>query len=118
LPRLTIHDVTEKIAAGEAPVIIHLRSHGARREVPGIPGSLSLSPYEMMAEYHNVPQDRDVILYCACPWDRASIQTAGRLREKGLARVWPLVGGIEAWHAIKSKTQAGLGDAEGHTVTA
>ncbi|HEV8327723.1 MAG TPA: VTT domain-containing protein [Nitrospiraceae bacterium] len=118
LPRLTVQDVTEKIAAGEAPVIIDLRPHGARREVPGIPGSLPLSVNEVMAGYRNLPQDRDVILYCACPWDRASVQTARKLREKGLARVWPLVGGIEAWHAITSKTEARVEDSEVHTVAA
>jgi membrane protein DedA with SNARE-associated domain/rhodanese-related sulfurtransferase len=118
LPRLTVQDVTEKIAAGEAPVIIDLRPHGARREVPGIPGSLPLSVKEVMAGYRNLPLDRDVILYCACPWDRASVQTARRLREKGLTRVWPLVGGIEAWHAITSKTEARVGGSEVHTVAA
>jgi membrane protein DedA with SNARE-associated domain/rhodanese-related sulfurtransferase len=118
LPRLTVQDVTEKIAAGEAPVIIDLRPQGARREVPGIPGSLSLSVKEVMAGYRHLPQDRDVIFYCACPWDRASVQTARKLREKGLTRVWPLVGGIEAWHAITSKTEARVGDSEAHTVVA
>jgi membrane protein DedA with SNARE-associated domain/rhodanese-related sulfurtransferase len=118
LPRLTVQEVTEKIAAGEAPVIIDLRPQGARRDVPGIPGSLALSVKEVMAEYRSLPQDRDVILYCSCPWDRASVLTARKLREKGLTRVWPLVGGIEAWHAITSKTEARVGDSEAHTVAA
>ena len=118
LPRLTVQDVLEKIAAGEAPVIIDLRPHGTRLEIPGIPGSLPLSVKEVMAGYRNLPQDRDVILYCACPWDRASVQTARKLREKGLVRVWPLAGGIDAWHAITSKTEAKVGDSEVHTVAA
>ena len=118
VPRLTVQEVTEKIAAGEAPVMIDLRPHGARQEVPGIPGSLPLSAEEVIAGYRDLPRDRDVILYCACPRDRASVRAARRLREKGLARVWPLVGGIEAWHAITSTTGDMVGVSEGHTVAA
>jgi rhodanese-related sulfurtransferase len=99
-PKLTVQQVMDKIAAGEALVFIDLRLHGARQEVPSIPGSLSLSVEEVIAGYHTLPRDRDVILYCACPQDEASVQAAWKLREKGLTRVWPLVGGIEAWHAF------------------
>ncbi|MEP6960245.1 MAG: VTT domain-containing protein [Nitrospirota bacterium] len=118
VPRLTVQEVTEKIAAGGAPVIIDLRSQGARREVPGIPGSLTLSVEEVIAGYRELPRDRDVILYCACPLDRASVQAARKLREKGLTRVWPLIGGIEAWHAMTSTTEDIVKVSEGHTVAA
>lgn len=118
VPTLSVQQVTEKIAAGEDPVFIDLRPHGTRREVPGIPGSLSLSVEEVIAGHRDIPRDRDVILYCACPQDAASVQAAWTLREKGLARVWPLAGGIEAWHAITSKTEARVGDSDVHTVAA
>jgi membrane protein DedA with SNARE-associated domain/rhodanese-related sulfurtransferase len=117
VPRLTVQEVTKKIAAGEAPVIIDLRSQAARREVPGIPGSLTLSVEDVIAGYRNLPRDRDVILFCGCPLDRSSIRAARKLREKGLTRVWPLVGGIEAWHAMTSTTGNIVGISEGHTVT-
>ena len=106
IPRLTVQDVMEKIAAGEAPVIIDLRPHGARWEVPGIPGSVPMSMEDVIAGYRDLPRDRDVILYCACPRDSASVQTARKLRDMGLTRAWPLSGGIEAWHAITPKTEA------------
>ena len=118
VPKLSAQQVTEKIAAGEDPVFIDLRPYGARREVPGIPGSLSLSVEEVIAGHRDIPQDRDVILYCACPQDAASMQAAWTLREKGLARVRRLAGGIEAWHAITSKTESRVGDSEVHTVAA
>jgi membrane protein DedA with SNARE-associated domain/rhodanese-related sulfurtransferase len=101
VPRLTVRQVTEKIAAGETPLFIDLRPQGARQEVPGIPGSLPLSVEELLVGHHDLPQDRDVILYCACPRDEASVQAAWNLREKGLTRVWPLAGGIKAWHALQ-----------------
>jgi membrane protein DedA with SNARE-associated domain/rhodanese-related sulfurtransferase len=118
VPRLTVQQVTEKISAGENPVFIDLRSHGARREVPGIPGSLPLSVEEVIAGHRDLPRDRDVILYCACPQDAASVQAAKRLREKGLARVWPLAGGIEAWHAFNCEAEDEASVSESHTVPA
>ena len=118
VPRLTVQEMTEKIAAGEAPVIVDLRSQGARLDVPGIPGSLTLSAEEMIEGYRDLPRDRDVILYCSCPQDRASVQTARILREKGLTRVWPLVGGIKAWHAMTSPSGDVVGVSEGYTVAA
>lgn len=116
VPRLTVQQVTEKISAGENPVFIDLRSHGARREVPGIPGSLPLSVEEVIAGHRDLPRDRDVILYCACPQDAASVQAAKRLHEKGLARVWPLAGGIEAWHAFNCEAGDEASLSESHTV--
>lgn len=118
VPRLTVQQVTEKISAGEDPVFIDLRPHGARREVPGIPGSLPLSVEEVIAGHRDLPRDRDVILYCACPQDAASVQAAKKLREKGLARVWPLTGGIEAWHAFNCEAGDEVSDSQSHTVPA
>jgi len=118
VPKLSVQQVTEKIAAGENPIFIDLRPHGARREVPGIPGALSLSVEEVIAGHRDVPRDRDVILYCACPQDAASVQAAWMLREKGLARVWPLAGGIDAWLAFNCEAGVDVSVSEGRTVPA
>lgn len=116
--RLTAQQVAEKIAAGEAPLFIDLRPHGARQDVPGIPGSLPISLDDLIARHHVLPRDRDVILYCACPKDEASVQASWMLREKGLTRVWPLAGGIEAWHAIAPPAGDELSVSERITVAA
>jgi membrane protein DedA with SNARE-associated domain/rhodanese-related sulfurtransferase len=100
VPKLTVQQVIEKVSAGGNPIFIDLRPHGARQEVPSIPESLFLSVEELIAGHRDLPRDRDVILYCACPQDEASVHAAWRLREQGLIRVWPLAGGIEAWHAF------------------
>jgi membrane protein DedA with SNARE-associated domain/rhodanese-related sulfurtransferase len=118
VPRLTAQEVNEKLAAGHDPVIIDLRSLGDRQEIPGIPGSLSLSLEELSTRHHDLPRDRDVILYCACPKDAASIQAAWKLRENGFTRVWPLAGGVEAWRAMTSKTEDLVRVSESHTVAA
>lgn len=116
VPRMNAQQVSEKIAAGEDPLIIDLRPVGDRHDIPGIPGSLTRSLEELIARHHDLPRDRDVILYCACPKDAASVQAAWKLREKGLTRVWPLAGGIEAWHAIALESGGTIRVTEGHTI--
>ncbi len=116
VPRLTAQQVIEKLTAGEDPLIIDLRSIGDRREIPGIPGSLPLLFEEVLARHQDLPRDRDVILYCSCPQDAASIQAAWKLREKGFTRVWPLAGGIEAWRALIPKTENLVNASESHVV--
>lgn len=100
--RLTVEQLSQKVATGQAPLIIDLRPHEARQAAAGIPGAVSLSYEELIARHHDLPRDRDVILYCACPQDAASVQAAWSLRRKGLTRAWPLAGGIEAWRAHQS----------------
>jgi membrane protein DedA with SNARE-associated domain/rhodanese-related sulfurtransferase len=99
VPRLTVRQLFDKIAAGEELIIIDLRSSNGLHERP-IPGSLSRSLEEVIARHEDLPTDRDVILYCACPQDAASVHAAWKLREKGLVRVWALAGGIEGWQAL------------------
>jgi membrane protein DedA with SNARE-associated domain/rhodanese-related sulfurtransferase len=118
VPRLTAEQVAQKLMVGEDPLIIDLRPTGDRHEIPGIPGSLPLLFEEVLTRHHVLPRDRDVILYCSCPKDAASIQAAWRLREKGFTRVWPLAGGIEAWRALIQKS-GNLGNiSESHVVAA
>jgi rhodanese-related sulfurtransferase len=58
-----------------------------------------MSLQELASRYHELPRDREVVLYCSCPQDAASAQATLLLRKKGFERVWPLAGGIEAWRA-------------------
>jgi membrane protein DedA with SNARE-associated domain/rhodanese-related sulfurtransferase len=117
VPRLTAQEVADKLAAGEDPMIIDLRSHGARQAEAGIPGSLSLSLEDLKAKQEDLPRDRDVILYCDCPEDAASVQGAMLLRKLGFTRVWPLAGGIEAWRAISVKAEDQMRVAASEVVT-
>jgi rhodanese-related sulfurtransferase len=92
-----VEQLLEKIASGEKPIIVDLRPPDTRMQEPGIPGALALSIDEVLSRQQELPQDRDVILYCACPDDAASVHVAWKLRKKGLLRVWPLAGGLAAW---------------------
>jgi membrane protein DedA with SNARE-associated domain/rhodanese-related sulfurtransferase len=80
VPRRTVRHVQDQIAAGEEPTFVDLRSESARKDIPGIPGSIALSVEDVTAKYHTLPRDRDVILYCACSGDTASVQAASSQR--------------------------------------
>ena len=104
VPRMTVRQLTEKLAGGEHPLLIDLRSLGARQEAPGIPGAVAMSLDELALKRDELPRDRDVILYCHCPRDASSIEGARRLRKLGFTRVWPLAGGLQAWNAAATHT--------------
>jgi membrane protein DedA with SNARE-associated domain/rhodanese-related sulfurtransferase len=99
VPRMTARQLTDKLAGGEHPVIVDLRSIGARQELPGIPGAMPMALDELAARQDELPRDRDVVLYCDCPRDASSVEGARRLRKLGFTNVWPLSGGLEAWNA-------------------
>lgn len=106
VPRSTVREVADKLAAGEHPVIVDLRSLAARQEAPGIPGAIALTLDELVARQHELPRDRDVILYCECPRDASSVEGTRRLRKLGFTRVWALAGGLGAWNAAAGKSPA------------
>jgi membrane protein DedA with SNARE-associated domain/rhodanese-related sulfurtransferase len=120
VPRLSARQVAEKLAAGEDPMIIDLRPHAARQQEAGIPGSLALSFEDVVGGESDFPRNRDVILYCACPGDAGSVEAARILRKRGLTRVWPLTGGIEAWRtqAVQTTEIEGVSDVQVHLATA
>jgi rhodanese-related sulfurtransferase len=62
-----------------------------------IPGALRISPEELEQRHHDIPRDRDVILFCACPNDATAAKMALMLKRRGISRVRPLAGGIDAW---------------------
>ena len=104
--RITVRQLRDKLAAGEDPVIVDLRALGARQEAAGIPDAIALTLDELIARQHELPRDRDVILYCACPRDASSVEGVKRLRKVGFTRVWPLAGGLDAWNAAAANPPA------------
>jgi len=48
---------------------------------------------------HDLPRDRDIILYCTCPSEASAARMARMLMNHGFTRVRPLFGGLEAWLA-------------------
>lgn len=54
----------------------------------------------------DIPKDREMVTYCACPSDEASIRAAQILKEAGFTRVRVLKGGWEAWLSVRGKVES------------
>ena len=58
------------------------------------------------APLKDVPKDREIVTYCACPADESSITAAQTLQEAGFTRVRVLKGGWNEWLKAKGPVQA------------
>ena len=65
IARITPQELMEKLEAGEDVVVVDLR-HSIELEGNGVtlPGALHLLPEELDDRHHEIPRDRDVVLYC------------------------------------------------------
>jgi len=62
--RITPEELHERLQDGEDLVIVDLRS-GAAEETAGIPGAIRLSPEDLAGRAHEIPPDREIILFCS-----------------------------------------------------
>ena len=100
IARISVDELKQSMDAGCEVMIVDLRGPVDRAADPyTIPGSLQIAVEELELRHHEIPRDRDVILYCACPNEVTSAQMAVMLKRRGIKRVRPLVGGVESWRA-------------------
>jgi membrane protein DedA with SNARE-associated domain len=65
IARIDPDEVMRKMKAGENLSIIDLRHKiDLRADDAGLPGAIHFEPEEMEQRYHEIPRDRDVVLYC------------------------------------------------------
>lgn len=63
--RITPEELRQKLEAGEDIVVVDLRhSMEFEADESRIPGSLHLLPEELETRNHEIPRDRDIVLYC------------------------------------------------------
>jgi len=96
--RITVDELHQQQEAGGNPLVLDLRPASELQDDPYlIPGALHIDIDDVERRQHEIPRDRDVILYCSCPNEAGSAKLAMLLRRNGLTRVRPLLGGIDAW---------------------
>ncbi len=89
------------IKNGDAPFIVDLRHPLDILPDPRtLPGALKLSPEEVESGKHEIPDDRDIILFCTCPNEATSARVALQLKKHGITRVRPLEGGFYKWREL------------------
>jgi len=101
MARITAAELRRKQVAGEEVVIIDLRSGEDLALDPSlIPGAVHLGMEEIEHRHQEIPRDREVIVYCSCPNEVSSARVALSLHRRGVTRVRPLLGGIDAWREL------------------
>jgi membrane protein DedA with SNARE-associated domain len=99
--RLEPDELKRQLDAGEPVYIVDLRH--PLELVPDpftLPGAVHVSPEALAARVHEIPRDRDVVLYCTCPSEATAAKTAMTLHKLGIDRVRPLRGGFDEWKRL------------------
>lgn len=98
MAKITVDELKERMDAGDPITILDVR-HPISMELDPetIPGALNMLLEEIEYRHHEIPRDQEVVLYCTCPNEVSSARTALLLKKKGIHRVRPLVGGLNAW---------------------
>ena len=98
IARISVDELRRKLEAGEDLLVVDLRSAADLRNDPFIiKGALHVHLHELELRHVEIPRDRDVILYCSCPNEVTSARMALLLHKRGITRVRPPGGGINAW---------------------
>jgi membrane protein DedA with SNARE-associated domain/rhodanese-related sulfurtransferase len=96
--RIGVTELYSMITNGDDPLILDVRSK-MHRNLDGrrIPGARPVDPDLLDDSLVNIPREREIVVYCACPNEASAVKTAMLLRKRGIHRVRPLTGGIDAW---------------------
>ncbi|HVG02149.1 MAG TPA: DedA family protein/thiosulfate sulfurtransferase GlpE [Nitrospira sp.] len=98
MAKISVEELKQRMDAGEAISVVDVRHPFALDLDPEtIPGAINFTMEEIEHRHHEIPRDRDIVLYCTCPNEVSSARTAFLLKKKGIDRVRPLVGGLDAW---------------------
>jgi membrane protein DedA with SNARE-associated domain/rhodanese-related sulfurtransferase len=99
--RITPTELKQIMDNGQQSVVVDLRGTLDHVADPyTIPGALRISAEELEQRHHEIPRDRDVILFCACPNEATAAKMALVLKRRGITRVRPLKGGIDGWREL------------------
>ena len=100
---ISVEELKAKLTANEPVVVIDVRgSESYANSDSKIKGSIHVNVRKLkfrlgFAPLKDVPKDREVVTYCACPSEEASIKAAQVLLENGFKRVRALKGGWQEW---------------------
>ncbi len=100
MARVEPPELQAMLARQPPPLILDARSSSALSLEPQqIPGSI-LTPLDRLeAVLPTMDLDREVVVYCSCPNEASAARVARALMQRGLLRVRPLRGGLDAWIA-------------------
>jgi rhodanese-related sulfurtransferase len=100
---ITAEELKAKMAKNQPVVVVDVRSsEGFANSGTTVKGSthFKLRKLKYRLQYppfKDLPRDREIVTYCACPKDEASIAAAQILQAGGFTRVRVLQGGWTEW---------------------
>ena len=105
--RIEVMELNEMMSRGDEPLVLDVRSR-THRELDGrrIPGARGVDLDDLEGTLADVPRNREVVVYCACPNEVTAVKVAMQLRDRGFRRVRPLTGGVDAWVAAGLRVEA------------
>jgi len=107
IPFITAEELKAKVVKNQPVTIIDVRSSSAAAESGSkIKGAIYVKLRRLryrlgFAPLKDVPRNSEVVTYCACPSDEASVRAAQLLLDAGFKRVRALKGGWNGW--LKAK---------------
>jgi len=102
MAKISVDELKQRLDAGDPITVVDVRHPIALELDPEtIPGALNMLLEEIDHRHHEIPRDREIVLYCSCPNEVSSARTALLLKKKGIHRVRPLEGGLDAWRGRK-----------------
>ena len=108
---ITAEELKAKLAGNEPVMIIDVRSpQGYAASTTTIKGAIHFKARKIQsrlkyAPLKDLPKDREIVTYCACPNDESSISAAQVLQASGFKRVRVLHGGWNEWLRAKGPVE-------------
>jgi rhodanese-related sulfurtransferase len=108
---ITAEDLKAKLTRGEPVAIIDVRSAGGLLDSDNkIKGAVYVKLRRLRSRLvfpplRDVPRDRMVVTYCACPNDESSVRAAQVLLDSGFKQVRVLKGGWLVWQKAKGQVE-------------
>ena len=107
---ITAEELKAKLSKNEPVMIIDVRSANSLIADNKIKGAyyvkLRRLKYRLsFPPLRDVPRDRAVVTYCACPNDEASVRAAQILRDSGFKHVRVLKGGWVVWKKVNGQIE-------------
>ena len=108
---ITAEELKSKISKNEAIAIIDVKATSGLLEADNkIKGAVYVKLRRLKSRLglpplKDVPRDREVVTYCACPNDESSIHAAQVLIDAGFTRVRVLKGGWVSWKKMNGQVE-------------
>ena len=107
---ISAEELKAKLSRNEPVMIIDVRSGNSLNADNKIKGAFYVKlrrlKYRMsFPPLKDVPRNRTVVTYCACPNDESSVRAAQILRESGFKHVRVLKGGWVVWKKINGQIE-------------